>query len=53
MSSTCIGGGPAGLHVTLAMKRADFGGEITVVERDRRDNAFSRAAAQANRSMEA
>jgi len=36
----CIGGGPAGLYLAILMKRADPEHQITVYERNRRDDTF-------------
>ncbi len=40
MRIVSIGGGPAGLYFAILMKRADPSHEITVVERNRRDDTF-------------
>jgi anthraniloyl-CoA monooxygenase len=40
MRIVCIGGGPAGLYFALLMKQAQPATEITVVERNRRNETF-------------
>lgn len=40
MKIVCIGGGPAGLYFSLLMKKVQRGCDITVLERNRPDDAF-------------
>jgi anthraniloyl-CoA monooxygenase len=40
MKIVCIGGGPAGLYLSILMKKADARHDITVIERNRPDDTF-------------
>src|ERR1700722_3406851 len=40
MKIACLGGGPAGLYFAISMKLRDAAHDITVFERNRRDDTF-------------
>ena len=40
MRIVCVGGGPAGLYLALLMKKSHPAHEVTVLERNRRDDTF-------------
>jgi anthraniloyl-CoA monooxygenase len=47
-----IGGGPAGLYVSLLMKRADPTHEVTVLERNRADDTFGWGVVFSDQTLE-
>src|SRR5690242_15453936 len=52
MRITCLGAGPAGLYFSILMKRADPAHDITVIERNRRDDAYGWGVVFSDRTLD-
>ncbi len=52
MKIVCIGGGPAGLYFSLLMKKQNPAHEITVIERNRRNDTFGWGVVFSDQTMD-
>ena len=52
MKLAVVGGGPAGLYFALLIKKAQPGVDITVLERNRRDDTFGWGVVFSNQTLE-
>lgn len=52
MNIICLGGGPAGLYFSILIKKAKPDWNVTVVERNRRDNTFGWGVVFSDKTMD-
>ncbi len=52
MNIVCLGGGPAGLYFSILAKKANPDWDVTVVERNRRDNTFGWGVVFSDKTMD-